>query len=315
MGNCANFHKKLKNRLDKKDKLPQSLSIDSFVPLNRANSECFLFLNEQNRLNLIDEARKFTEKLKNKDMAMLIEINGRKTIFQRIKILLESEPLSKIKLQNFYSEEFYGYDADVLLFFLLNKNLDDNYIDLYNLVESECESDYIVMLYRCRTKRVLIVQPRECVIIRYIKKISENYFVDVQKTVDEFEIMRDATVKREMMKVKEIPMSIQIKSSIYETMGNACRGVSAMSCDLKSSANLSIMTHFLSSIISKLVSNFSDDINAFYVQKKWEKRERIIWFDDNYDLLLKKFENSIKINETVTHQIESRPQWRKNLNF
>lgn len=310
MGNCTFCQRRVKKQKGG-DTFSQSSEEGTkfacvHLQLHPHNSSYFDIVSLQTRDEMVRSAERLADDLQRRSLKAVAEVRGGNVIYQQLKGVFEDQPGTSDLIQNFYGDEAYGYPARVWLFYLLNKELDDPHIDVYELIDSECQSDWIIMMYRARTKKFLMIEPREYVMVRYIRCTGPGAITDVQQSVEVLGLATDPLIAHALQRVKGSLVKVYLKASIYEDRGLACRGLSVVKSDMRSSASLTILKPFLATSLKRMLPRLANSVVEFYRHRRWEDGRKVLWFDTDYDAVLNAFEMAQQENEKDMRPIDQR---------
>ena len=104
------------------------------------------------------------------------------------------------KLHNYYSEcnSVFTPELHYLCNFQTTNNsikaLDDN-VDNFELVSYAIKDDIALLITKTRTKKILMIDPKTFFVVRLIRRINKNEFVEFQKSVELTALIQDPKLK------------------------------------------------------------------------------------------------------------------------
>lgn len=198
--------------------------------------------------------------------------------------------------RSYQTEEMYC-DSAALMFMNINGNYFDSNLENYKVIKAESTSDTIALLSRINTKKILIVQPREFFFFRVIKKISDTHFIDIKQSVDIAEMLDIEDIGEIYRKIEKNFVHSRMNSNEYVNVNGLSKLKWTNELDPMTSIGFTFMKPFANSSVKTCFKEYLKNLEEFYRDRVWEKREQIYWFDENYEELREKFDRTYGLPE------------------
>ena len=185
-----------------------------------------------------------------------------------------SELLSVIihEYQFRFSAEFYIYSS-------LNQELKitESFVE-DELLQYEAYEDTLYMLTRLKTEKVLLVASRNILMLRVVRKLDENTYLDMNQTVNVTTLMKHKKIRLMVDLLQENFVTTFISGSIIENTNEGCKIISYVRSDFRTSVKLGFLKFFLNRNFEKVMKNTLDNLNQINESESWKIKKEYIWF-------------------------------------
>lgn len=237
-----------------------------------------------------------------------VEAKGGKCYFKELRVKYEQKPNSSENIHCYCSKEIWGFDPLVTLFFELNTDIIDSNTDYYRVVKQECTEDSLFIFYEAKTKKVLMVQPRVTLVIRFVRFVNEDSILDIQQSVEVLGLGGHADVKELVEKAGDQLATVHMAASRLRGLGGVTVKYGAMRLDVHSSVGLALTRPFMASNQKKYAAKIPTEIDDFYRKEKYLDGRKIVWFDSDYARLLKRYQEQAAKNEASLVEVDQREE-------
>ena len=174
-----------------------------------------------------------------------------------------------------------AFSADFFTFCLLNQQIKitDSFIE-DEILQVETYEDTIYILNRLKTEKVLLVASRNILILRIIRKLDENRFLDLSQTVDVTCLMENKKIKDMFESLKENFATTFISGAFIENKNGFCRVTSYARSDFRSSVKMSFVKYFLNKNFESVMNNTLKNLNQIYETESWKQKKEFYWFEN-----------------------------------
>lgn len=313
MGGCLGWCKKKKpstvpelpsfRKFDETDSVEVTLNQTSF-------SSTYLFdeFSPSRRSELISKANTMLREFDQANFDLICENRGANCYFKETRVKYEQKPNSAEYFHNYYTKEIVGFDPLTTLFFELNTDVIDTNTDYYKVIKQESTPDTLLIFYEAKTKKVLMIQPRVTLVLRFVRYISEHSVLDIQISAEVMGLQDHPEVKEHFEKAGDQLASIHLVASRLRGMGPLTVKYSAAKMDVHSSVGLALTRPFISSNQKKYSSKIPQEIDDFYKKKKYQDGRNVIWFNDDYEKLFNRYTEQSSLNEAAGVTIDQRSE-------
>lgn len=147
------------------------------------------------------------------------------------------------------------------------------------IIQVEANPNTIIILNRMKTEKVLLVAPRNILMVRVIRRIDKDKYLDLNQTVDVTPLVSNPKIKDMMEALKENFATTHISGVYIENKGDRCRLSSYVRSDFRSSVKMTFLKMFLARNFENTMLNTGKNMQQIWSQNSWEKKKGI-WFED-----------------------------------
>lgn len=237
------------------------------------------------------------------------EARGGRTFLKETRTRFEPKPDSSENIHHHLCRELIAFDPDVALFFDLNADLIDTNLDSFEVLRSEQKDDSILMLYRSTTKKVLMIQPRVCLVLRCIRKNRDGSFIDAQKSVEVLGLEDHPDVKPLIEEAGDKLATVHLIATKYTPISSGITlKTSTTKLDVHTSIGLILLKPFIAGSQKKYAARFSDSFAEFYDSQQFRDGRQLFWFSPEYDLILQRYQERKDDNAEIEVEIDRREE-------
>lgn len=268
----------------------------------------FKILSSQKRSEMIDLAEKTLSKFETDEkFDRLTEARVDNLYVKETKVRFDKKEESDEYFHKYLNHEIIAFDPLVMLFCELNCDNIDSNLDQYTVFHSETTPSSILIYYLSKSKRIMMLQPRTYLVIRYIQKVSATSYIEVQQSA-ELMGLDSQEINEHILSNASTLASLMIFSAKAESKGSVSLRTTAVISDPKSSMGLTIAKPFLNTNNKKYSTNLMFELGEFYRLRKFEDGRKVVWFDGDYDGLVKRFEEQKKKSREMEQAIDERDE-------
>lgn len=191
-------------------------------------------------------------------------------------------------------EETVNIDADLLLFFTVNRIDPEGIVDSYDIMDRKETDNEIKLIYLLRTKKVGLVQPRDNFVYRVIKRFEDGKILDLQISLHLIGMKDHPQIEP---KYRESPNTIADAHSffVYEPIekGKVKRSLFVVA-NTKSSVGYIILKPLMVNSLKKRINGMEKAIEGYFNSEEWKNKEKAAWFGGNLEDIETKVRQLIK---------------------
>lgn len=171
------------------------------------------------------------------------------------------------------------YSAEFLMWATINQIMTFNSsLDEIELLHCENHENTIYILERYKTKKVLMVSPRQMIILRVFKKLGEGKYMELSQTIDANNLINHQSIKELYEKIQDQFATTFIAGTYWEEKEGYCEVTNYARNDFHSSVSLKIVGIFIGKNFETYLKNVSENANIIWTEEHWNKKEKEIWF-------------------------------------
>lgn len=158
------------------------------------------------------------------------------------------------------------------------KQLDDN-IDFYELVNYAIKEDIVILVSRTTTKKILMIDPKTFYVVRIIKRIDKDTFIECQKSVDLTPLINHGIFKNYYDELKNVGQ-VQINAISYTRKGDKFINSAYSKIDVLSGIGPMIVKSAVKPKLKTYQNNLLKRLTQFALETT--NYNELIWFTSNY---------------------------------
>jgi hypothetical protein len=207
------------------------------------------------------------------------------------------QPNSSNKIHKYYMEIEYPFTAEFCFLFALNTNPVDinDSLDKYEILNYTIKPDIIVLVCRSTTKKILVIQPRNFILIRVIKKNEDGSFEEYQKSI-ELTNLRDKDGVEEYLKTFENVGTIFFNATkIFkqDDPKNDWMMIQSHEVDVLSSTGLTLVKAFMKKRTEKLNNDILVKMTEYLITNR--SFDNLLWFTKDKNDIKRIFNENLEI--------------------
>lgn len=205
------------------------------------------------------------------------------------------------KLHNYYTQKALSFTPDMFFLFWENRTPDvvraiDCDLDSYEILRQERSEDMLLMVCRFRTKKMFFVASKEMLILRILKKIKENEYVEFTKSLALTNLKQLDCFSKILQEIKNQAFITSSGMHVYIENGRTVyKGYANL--DILSSVGLMIIKSFIKKKIGVCHANILNEIVHFI--DKGHQNKDLFWFDSDKTLIPQIIEANIGILDSI----------------
>lgn len=172
------------------------------------------------------------------------------------------------------------YTAEYMVYIMLNRNdFMNEHLDENEVLQYEAYEDTVYLLKKLRSKRVLLVQPREMVTICVVKRLASGKFIDLEQSVDLNSLSQTKKISEIYAKIQNLTQTVFIAGGYYEDKEGHCQCLRYARNDPKSSIGMKLAKLFLGKSFEKNLQAIQQACGEAFEQEEWKRGPLKYWFN------------------------------------
>jgi hypothetical protein len=186
-----------------------------------------------------------------------------------------SSELISVHIQKYKS----SFSAEFMIYSSINQTrLFNTSLDEVEIIQKEYYQNSIYFLERYKTKKILMISPRNMITLRIFKKLGDGKFLEISQTIDQNNLLNHSTLRELYEKVKENFATTFLGGTYFEDKDTFSEITSYSRSDFHSSVSLKIVGVFIGKGFESYIKNVSDNANKIYQNELWKYDEKKAWF-------------------------------------
>lgn len=286
MGNCLFCRK----QASKKKKLMESIGPHSgFVKIGSSKPDTiimstslsfFSFIESSLKEDMLKLAERVLQEHSQMKMDNCVDFPVGNDFHRKSRLKFEKSP-EGYNIQYYEIHDIFSVSSELALYFDINAPAIDTNLEFNKNLHFETTGDSIILLNHSRTKKMMMVQPRDYISIRVISRLSKNHFIDITQSVEVLGFEDQPEVSSYVQQAGENLCSAYYIAIEWKGNQSLCVKHSAVKTDPKSSVGLTIFKTFAASHFKKMAQLTHPAVLAFYKEggvAEGMKSGDIIWF-------------------------------------
>ena len=206
-----------------------------------------------------------------------------------------SQKNSSNKLHKYYLEIEYPFTAEFSYLYNFNTNLADvnESLSKFEILNYSIKKDMIILICRSTTKKVLIIQPRNFVMLRVIKRNKNGDFEEYQKSIELTNLRDKEGIKEYLQNFKNLGTIFFNAVRHFKNNKNKWILISSSEVDVLSGTGLMIMKGILKRKIKNYNNKLLIKMTKFLITNR--KFDDMIWFTKDIDDIKRIFNENLEI--------------------
>lgn len=146
------------------------------------------------------------------------------------------------------------------------------------IVHVESYNNTIYILNRLKTEKLLLVAPRNILMLRVIKRIDQDRYLDMHQTVDVTPLATHPRIKNMVETLKENFATTFISGLFIENREGGCRCSSFARSDFRTSVKMTFLKIFLNKNFENTMTNIGKNMRQMWEKESWRGKKGI-WFE------------------------------------
>lgn len=282
---------------------------------NKEEIDLFGLIGAQQIENMLKESQDFfnTDSFNDKKHVLLnekVKLTNSSYVFRAHF----SELPSGNKLHHYLHTFEPPFTSDMLILYSFQQNLEsvnklDDSLDAFEVLCFSCRDDIAIFVILTRTKKILLIEPRSFLLVRIVKRVSENEFIECQKSLHLINELKDvpffANKISQIVNMGEMQLGgvwgRSVEGKVVET--------SFSKVDVLSSTGGVLLKPFLKKKFFNMFKNRTKEITKFALSTKVEDFNQLRWFtNDNakFQELFAKNKTVIQLNGINVSELEGK---------
>jgi hypothetical protein len=156
----------------------------------------------------------------------------------------------------------------------------DDSLEEMELLQFAANDDTIVFVVQTKTKKIMLIDPKSFLVVRMIKKISKNEFIECQKSLNLTDLIHESYYADKLESLKNVA-EMHLGANWIKSENGVTTEKVLTKVDILSSTSGMVIKPFLKKKFSQVYKNRTREIVRFILDTKPEDYVNLKWFTND----------------------------------
>lgn len=265
----------------------------------------FAFISRQKLEDLLKDADIKLKEKASKEMTNLPDISFPHFYFRKTHVRFEKNEEGN-NLHNYIFTEVLAVSPKLALFFDINSPSFDPAIEFNRILNWEKKNEHLVIFAHLKSKKILMINPRQYYTIRVIKRVGDQEYLDFMSSVEILGYQGETVVQPHIEQAAGELASIHHVAMHWRGDENYCVKSCVAKSDPKSGTGLLLAKPFIISHLKSVAKIFKENFDNFYVNGGMKSVKEVVWFDEAWSAFAEQYERQEEITRQGDEEIIKR---------